>query len=122
MAAPSFDFSRFHGMLLGRGQPMRQIGFGASSTIEAKEDVIRYSGDAHLCTVAPTRSGKGVGVIIPNLLTYEGPVVVFDPKGENYQVTARRRRELGQRAAWDFGRMAGSKKTCCSRLRSGISS
>jgi len=46
--------------------------------------------------VAPTRSGKGRGVIVPNLLHYTGPVVVLDPKGENYQVTARRRREMGQ--------------------------
>lgn len=56
---------------------------------------LRYRGDGHLVTVAPTRSGKGVSVIIPNLLTYPGSVVVTDPKGENYAVTARRRRELG---------------------------
>ncbi len=36
-------------------------------------------------------------MIIPNLLTYQGPVITIDPKGENYQVTARRRREMGQR-------------------------
>ncbi|HXC24417.1 MAG TPA: type IV secretory system conjugative DNA transfer family protein [Gemmatimonadaceae bacterium] len=57
--------------------------------------VLRYRGDGHLVTVAPTRSGKGVSVIIPNLLSYPGSVVVTDPKGENYAVTARRRRELG---------------------------
>jgi type IV secretion system protein VirD4 len=48
-------------------------------------------------TVAPTGAGKGRGVIIPNLLNFRGPVITVDPKGENYQVTARRRRELGQR-------------------------
>jgi type IV secretion system protein VirD4 len=58
---------------------------------------IEYHGDAHVLTVAPTGSGKGRGSIIPNLLTYTGPVVVFDPKGENYLITARRRRALGQR-------------------------
>jgi type IV secretion system protein VirD4 len=56
---------------------------------------LRYQGDGHLVTVAPTRSGKGVSVIIPNLLTYPGSVVVTDPKAENYAVTARRRAELG---------------------------
>ncbi len=56
-----------------------------------------YEGDSHLLTVAPTGAGKGRGVIIPNLLTYQGPLVVFDPKGENYLTTARRRREMGQR-------------------------
>ncbi|MFQ5569861.1 MAG: type IV secretory system conjugative DNA transfer family protein [Rhodothermales bacterium] len=59
--------------------------------------MLRYGGDGHLLTVAATRSGKGVGAIIPNLLSYPGSIVVSDPKGENYYVTARYRREtLGQ--------------------------
>lgn len=37
-----------------------------------------------------------MGCIIPALLRYRGPVIIIDPKGENYAVTARRRRELGQ--------------------------
>lgn len=57
--------------------------------------LIRYGGPAHLVTVAPTRSGKGVGSIIPNLLTYEGAVVCVDPKGENARVTAAARRRFG---------------------------
>ena len=57
------------------------------------EKPLEYSGDSHLLTVAPTGSGKGRCAIIPNLLTYDGPVVVVDPKGENYAVTARARRE-----------------------------
>lgn len=58
---------------------------------------LAYDGDGHLMTVAPTGAGKGVGVIIPTLLTYPGSVIVTDIKGENYQVTARRRREMGHR-------------------------
>ena len=50
--------------------------------------LLRYQGGGHLMTVAPTRSGKGVGAVIPNLLSYEGSVLVTDPKGENYAVTA----------------------------------
>jgi type IV secretion system protein VirD4 len=50
----------------------------------------------HQMTFAPTGSGKGRSVIIPNLLTYPGPAIVIDPKGENYQVTARARRQMGQ--------------------------
>ncbi|MCA2668839.1 MAG: type IV secretory system conjugative DNA transfer family protein, partial [Microcystis sp. M045S2] len=60
-------------------------------------DPIIYEGDSHLLSVAPTGAGKGVSVIIPNLLYYGGPVVVFDPKGENYAVTAKRRREMGHK-------------------------
>lgn len=57
--------------------------------------IMRYAGEGHVLTVAPTRSGKGVGCVIPNLLAYPGSVVVTDPKGENYAVTARQRRALG---------------------------
>lgn len=52
---------------------------------------IHYTGDRHLLTVAPTRSGKGVASIIPNLLTYTGSAIVIDPKGENARITAARR-------------------------------
>ena len=45
---------------------------------------------------APTRSGKGVGVVIPNLLHWPHSVVVLDIKGENYDITAGYRAEHGQ--------------------------
>jgi type IV secretion system protein VirD4 len=74
------------------------------------ESVLRYGGDGHLITVAPTRTGKGVSAVIPNLLHYRGSVVVTDPKGENYAVTARRRRELGStvHALDPFGVVGGT--------------
>lgn len=56
--------------------------------------VFRYAHDGHLLTVAPTRSGKGVGAVIPNLLTYPGSVVVNDSKGENYMVTRAAREKM----------------------------
>ena len=72
-------------------------GFVASSSSPRKgRTPVYYDGDGHLMTIAPTGAGKGTGAIIPTLLTYPGPVVVLDPKGENYAVTARRRREMGQ--------------------------
>ncbi|MDD4617076.1 MAG: type IV secretory system conjugative DNA transfer family protein [Alphaproteobacteria bacterium] len=52
---------------------------------------MQYKGERHLLTVAPTRSGKGVSSIIPNLLMYQGSAFVIDPKGENALVTAFRR-------------------------------
>lgn len=57
--------------------------------------LLRYAGPAHLLTIAPTRSGKGVGAIIPNLLMAERSVLCIDPKGENARVTAVSRRRLG---------------------------
>lgn len=49
---------------------------------------VHWDGDGHLLTVAPTRSGKAVAVIIPNLLRYRGSAVVLDPKGELYAATS----------------------------------
>ena len=71
------------------------LGFKPSTTSVEKK-ALTYAGDGHLMTVAPTGAGKGVGLIIPALLTYPGSVIVTDIKGENYQVTARYRRSLGQ--------------------------
>jgi type IV secretion system protein VirD4 len=45
---------------------------------------------------APTRSGKGVGVVVPNLLNWPDSVVVLDIKGENYAITAGYRARCGQ--------------------------
>ena len=61
---------------------------------------IRYvyaPGEGHLLTVAPTRSGKGRGQIIPNLLWWPGSSVVLDLKGENYERTAGWREKNGHR-------------------------
>lgn len=57
---------------------------------------ILHTGGGHLLTIAPTGAGKGVSCIIPTLLRFPGPVIVIDPKGENYAVTGARRRALGQ--------------------------
>lgn len=56
---------------------------------------LRYAGHGHLLTVAPTRAGKGVSAVLPNLLTYPGSIVVTDPKGENCIVSAQQRSALG---------------------------
>jgi len=45
---------------------------------------------------APTRGGKGIGLVVPNLLHYSDSVVVFDPKGENWELTAGFRAKHGQ--------------------------
>ena len=57
--------------------------------------LMRYDGPAHLLTMAPTRTGKGVGTIIPNLLTAERSILCIDPKGENARIAGRARRAFG---------------------------
>ena len=51
----------------------------------------------HSLIAAPTGSGKGVGIVIPTLLTYNGSVVCLDVKGENFELTSRRRAEMGDK-------------------------
>jgi len=57
--------------------------------------ILRDHGEGHVCVVAPTRSGKGVGVVIPTLLTWPDSVVIMDIKGENFRLSAGRRKQLG---------------------------
>lgn len=71
---------------------------------EAKEGIrrpVHYAGQRHLLTVAPTRAGKGVSTIIPNLLTYPGSAIIIDPKGENASITYDRRAAIGRSFALD---------------------
>jgi type IV secretion system protein VirD4 len=49
---------------------------------------LRHDGPEHVMAFAPTRSGKGVGLVIPTLLSWIGSTVVHDIKGENWQLTA----------------------------------
>ncbi|EJU09649.1 conjugal transfer protein TraG [Sphingomonas sp. LH128] len=77
-------------------RPLAQGGDGLLIGRDHKSGrLLRYAGPAHLLTIAPTRTGKGVGTIIPNLLDYPGPVVCIDPKGENARITARHRARFG---------------------------
>lgn len=57
---------------------------------------IIHNGPEHIMVMAPTRSGKGVGVIIPTLLTWKGSCIVNDIKGENWALTAPYRKSIGQ--------------------------
>lgn len=75
------------GLLLGKWSGNKQ---------RTANKMLHWQQEGHLLTVAPTGAGKGVGVVIPNLLTYPGSVVAIDPKGENYQIAARARRLMGQ--------------------------
>ncbi len=49
---------------------------------------LRHDGPEHIMVMAPTRSGKGVGLIIPTLLTWPHSVLVTDIKGENFGITS----------------------------------
>lgn len=78
---------------------LRRHGFRAASGIvvgRKRGEFLTFGGSEHVIVEAPTRSGKGVGIVIPNLLTWEGSVVVLDVKRENYDATAGFRSAYGQ--------------------------
>lgn len=85
-------------LLLGwRGEERSPIGFAGQGVASGAIGAPVYAdADSHLLTVAPTGAGKGRGLIIPALLSYEGSILCIDPKGENAAVTARYRRSIGQ--------------------------
>lgn len=60
-------------------------------------NLLIYGGDEHVLLYAPTRSGKGVGVVIPNLLNWPESAVVLDIKKENWTLTAGFRKAGGQK-------------------------
>lgn len=72
---------RGEGVLLGRGAWGR---------------LVRFSSDGMVMVFAAMGAGKGLGVVIPTLLTYRGSMVVTDPKGENYAITRRQRAKFGK--------------------------
>ncbi len=61
-----------------------------------KNRYLRWAGKQFAFLAAPTRSGKGVGIVIPNCLHYRDSLVVFDPKLENFEITAGYRAAHGQ--------------------------
>lgn len=69
-------------------------------TLRGKPDEVqlylRHNGPEHILVFAPTRSGKGVGLILPTLLAWEGSSIVLDIKGENWALTAGWRKSQDQ--------------------------
>lgn len=74
-------------------------------------DLIRLGGARHALLAAPTRSGKGVGAVIPNLLVFEGSMVVLDIKQEAFDLTSGWRAQLGP--VYLFNPFAEDLRTHC---------
>ncbi len=74
--------------------------------------LIRLGGQQFVILAAPTRSGKGVGVVIPNLLDYQESVVVLDIKQENFDLTSGWRASQGHEI-YLFNPFAEDRRTHC---------
>ena len=62
-----------------------------------KTKTLRHDGPEHILAFAPTRSGKGVGLVLPTLLSWPESALVLDIKGENWRMTSGWRATIGQR-------------------------
>jgi type IV secretion system protein VirD4 len=72
---------------------------------------LHHNGPEHVMAYAPTRSGKGVGLVVPTLLTWLESALVLDIKGENYALTAGWRHSLGHRVLrFDPAALTGSAR------------
>lgn len=81
------------------GSEQRRAGLRADRGVvlgRADGGFLIADGPEHVMLYAPTRTGKGVGVVIPNLLAWPDSVVVLDIKRENFLATAGYRAEAGQ--------------------------
>ena len=70
------------------------------TTVRRLGRLVRHDGPEHVLCFAPTRSGKGVGLVIPTLLTWTGSVLVYDIKKENWALTAGWRQQFSH--VWRF--------------------
>ena len=73
------------------GREIRAAGlFGDAGVFLGRvgQHYLRHDGPEHVMAFAPTRSGKGVGLVVPTLLGWSGSAVIHDIKGENWELTA----------------------------------
>ena len=88
-------------LLLGwedAGEPRSSIGFRMSDRMgDQPARLIEADDESHVLCIAPTGAGKSRGLIIPTLLSWEGPAIVVDVKGELTHTTANYRKRSGQK-------------------------
>jgi len=58
---------------------------GWVNTETKRLEYLRHNGPEHILAFAPTRSGKGVALVIPTLLVWNESAVIYDIKGENWE-------------------------------------
>lgn len=77
---------------------------------------LRHNGPEHILTYAPTRSGKGVGLVIPTLLSWPSSCVITDLKGELWALTSGWRKEHAKNKVLLFEPAASERGLCWNPL------
>ncbi len=86
---------------VGEARHARLIGPDGVVLGKLGADYLRHDGPEHVLCFAPTRSGKGVGLVVPTLLTWPGSSIVHDIKGENWELTSGFRSRHGRVLLFD---------------------
>lgn len=95
MASPYVDNE--HGVYIGAYEDKGEVFY------------LRHDGAEHIAAIAPTRSGKGVGLVLPTLLSWPSSSVIFDEKGELWELTSGWRKRAGNAVLrWQPGAPSGS--------------
>ena len=94
-----------HGVVLGQSPESRRL--------------LLHDGPEHILAIAPTRGGKGVGLVIPTLLSWHESAIIFDPKGENWQVTSGYRAKLGPCYCFEPTSLNGARFNPLMEIRKG---
>ncbi|OCR84586.1 conjugal transfer protein TraG, partial [Campylobacter fetus subsp. testudinum] len=63
---------------------------------------LRHNGPEHVLCYAPTRSGKGVGLVLPTLLSWTDSALITDIKGELWALTAGWRKKYAKNKVLKF--------------------
>jgi type IV secretion system protein VirD4 len=94
---------------------------GADGVVLGRFDgrYLRHDGPEHVLCFAPTRSGKGVGLVIPTLLTWPSSTIVHDIKGENFQLTSGWRARFGAVLLFDPTNQASAAYNPLLEIRKG---
>lgn len=85
----TFEEVKATGLLPEEGKPGQGVYCGAFDDPSGSgTHYLRHDGPEHICAIAPTRSGKGVGLVVPTLLSWPHSMFCLDRKGENFAMTA----------------------------------
>lgn len=102
---------------LSGNRPVSQgVYVGAWVDTKGRTHYLRHDGPEHVLTYAPTRSGKGVGLVVPTLLSWSRSVVITDLKGELWALTAGWRQKYARNKVLRFEPAAASDTVCWNPL------
>ena len=101
---------RRSGLLPRSGQPHAGVYVGGWTDAKGRVHYLRHDGPEHCVVIAPTRSGKGVGNILPTLLSWPASSLIYDEKGELWALTAGWRAQQAGNVVirWEPGAVEGS--------------